>query len=407
MKRKQGFTLIELLVVMVIIALLVGLLLPALGRAREEARKTQCRSNLRQIGLATVIYCNDNKGWTPPTYGWVRVAGEGRNLIPNTSIDTNAGALMARHAGQFLLAHKKDKSAANGWVSDGVYNANYDDEWPTAGDRTLATGTGGGYPTGLGLLYGGGYLTQKGATVLDCPSRHLPPENERGFVLPRASGTPSTFTPAMIAIWQKAAKNMMTFDPEEPFWTTNGRVGWTNANGVGEWWAGQALNTSPTWSYGMSPAWKDSNTGPTVLCDYYSGGYDDTAWCSMISSYALRTGTQSGDSYNSYNLNDDAGKAIASDAIWSFFTRCAVRPYPDTAMFVDNFPPDSFSSNHDKAYNVLFTDGSVKTYSDAGGNILKGEIVDWLRGCTTWWGPGPAKIGEYWRQYFDPLYAQD
>ena len=66
---KRGFTLIELLVVMVIIALLVGLLLPALGRAKEEARKTQCRSNLRQIGLATTMYTNDNKGWTPVVYG--------------------------------------------------------------------------------------------------------------------------------------------------------------------------------------------------------------------------------------------------------------------------------------------------------------------------------------------------
>jgi len=67
--RKQGFTLIELLVVMVIIALLIGLLLPALSRAKEAARKTQCRSNLRQIGLAVEMYANDNGGWTPAVGG--------------------------------------------------------------------------------------------------------------------------------------------------------------------------------------------------------------------------------------------------------------------------------------------------------------------------------------------------
>ena len=44
---------------------LIALLLPALGRAREEARKTQSRSNLRQIGLALTIYANDNRGWAP------------------------------------------------------------------------------------------------------------------------------------------------------------------------------------------------------------------------------------------------------------------------------------------------------------------------------------------------------
>jgi prepilin-type N-terminal cleavage/methylation domain-containing protein len=62
---RKGFTLIELLVVIAIIALLMGILMPALSRARKQAWQAVCRSNLRQIGAAAVLYAEDNEQTVP------------------------------------------------------------------------------------------------------------------------------------------------------------------------------------------------------------------------------------------------------------------------------------------------------------------------------------------------------
>jgi prepilin-type N-terminal cleavage/methylation domain-containing protein len=70
MTRRKGFTLIELLVVISIIALLIAILLPSLGRARETAKFTVCKTRMRAIGLANTQYALDNKGRLCPGDGW-------------------------------------------------------------------------------------------------------------------------------------------------------------------------------------------------------------------------------------------------------------------------------------------------------------------------------------------------
>ncbi|HEV7925230.1 MAG TPA: prepilin-type N-terminal cleavage/methylation domain-containing protein [Verrucomicrobiae bacterium] len=90
---KSGFTLIELLVVIAIIAILAALLLPALAKSKDQAIRTECRSNLNQYNIAMHIYANENKDYLPQQpndggiyWAWDLPWNEGLNLLADGMI---------------------------------------------------------------------------------------------------------------------------------------------------------------------------------------------------------------------------------------------------------------------------------------------------------------------------------
>ena len=92
--NRPGFTLVELLVVIGIIALLISILLPTLGRARRAAYDAQCLSNLRQLSTAMIMYANDHKG----------------NMMP---IDHNFGQYWHHHLGTYLGDNQYQEASNN------------------------------------------------------------------------------------------------------------------------------------------------------------------------------------------------------------------------------------------------------------------------------------------------------
>ncbi len=131
--KPRGFTLIELLVVIAIIAILIALLLPAVQQAREAARRTQCRNNMKQLGLAIHNY-HDTFSVLPPgriaissicstCYGQPPTAAVPYNNGPRQFLNHTGWAMLLPYIDQGPLYNRWDFSQASSWFTHPSYTA--------------------------------------------------------------------------------------------------------------------------------------------------------------------------------------------------------------------------------------------------------------------------------------------